>query len=747
MKPKPAFLRLLSLTIFLLAASLRLPASPALPGLLHLTQPDGSVVDAYLSGDEHGHLMLTPDGCTLIQDADGWWCYARYDYYGNRINTGEHAADPETPGEVIAASRNIPWELLQRRRMSRLGGMNALHAAQALRTRSEGTSAGERHGLILLVQFQDLSFQHTRADFEQMICGSGPGTALTYFNDQWKGSYTFRFDISEIFTLPQDHVYYGTNDDSGNDKNAVQMVVDACEAAAESVDFSQYDNNGDGIADNVFIFFAGPNASDGAGDNYIWPHMWYLQSGAGVTYRQDGVLIDSYACTSELMVDDNRQTYTTFASIGTFCHEYTHTFGIPDLYDTDDNGSGGYSEAAWRCIDLMDAGNYNNRGRTPPNYSAVERWYFKMNEGTLLTEGRHTLRPVQENGDFYILPTDTEEEYYLLECREQKGWDAYIGGSGLLIYHIDRSQNPAGQTTGDDGTGKVDVTAGRRWELNQVNAWPDHQCIDIIEPAVQARKHFQDAIQSRNYDAIFTLASQAFWPYYDSVFGEVNVFTGDTEPAFRFWSGTASTLGLDAIRREADGSISFTVFNAEDMKVPAVRVDKQIVFQDASIVQWSCTDPDFSGKGVIRYGDANSTQLKEVEVSPYEDGKYAYVMEGLSPNTAYKVQLLCKRGNIPGPINVNAAFTTHSTPKAGSFPYIYLKNVDRSSDGSFSAGAPLCLRVYNAVDTDVRWYFNGLPVYPGADGYYHLQRSGQLKAVVDYADGSTDIITKDIVVK
>ena len=98
-------------------------------------------------------------------------------------------------------------------------------------------------------------------------------------------------------------------------------------------------------------------------------------------------------------------------------------------------------------------------------------------------------------------------------------------------------------------------------------------------------------------------------------------------------------------------------------------------------------------------------------------------------------------------MNSNASFTTKSDRKAGSYPYIYLKDVDRGTGGSFAPDAPIALRVYNAPDAvRVAWYFDGKPISPGADGYYHLSRSGELKAVVTYS-GSTDIITKKIVVK
>ena len=736
MRPNPTCLRRLSLMLYILFwLAPSITAAPARKGLLNLRQPDGTTIQAYLTGDENGHLVLTPDGCSLMQNAEGWWCYARYDFYGHRLNTGEHAGDPDTPGEVIAASRNIPHNLIRQRRAARIRRSLPLRERERARTRA-GENGRVRHGLVILAQFQDLEFTYSRTDFEHLINGTGPETALSYFKDQWKDGYTFRFDITEPVTLPQKFAYYGTNSESGEDEKAAEMVIDACAAVGPEVDFSIYDNDGDGEVDNVFVFYAGPNEAEGAGDNYVWPHMWYVQSGAGLTYRRDGVLVDNYACTSELRRVDNLSFRTSLATIGTFCHEYTHTFGIPDLYDTDDEDSGGYAEAMWSCIDLMDAGNHNNDGKTPPNYSAVERWFFGMSEGKPLTEGAHTLRPVQENGDYYILETDNEDEIFLFECRQARGWDAHIGGHGLLIYHLDWSQRPAGESS---SAGKG-VTAWTRWDINEVNARPDHQCIDLIEPEPDARQQYQD--NRRNPGAVLALASHAFWP-----FDGLSAYTCDTDPAFTFWSEASSPLGLVDIRCNTDGSVTFSVINAQEDKAPAVKIDHQAVFQDATIIQWSSLDPSFTGNSIIRYGTADAAQLTEEEVRPYETGKYAFVIDGLTPSTAYKVQLLCRKGNIPGPVNGNASFTTKSDRKAGNYPYIYLKDVDRGPGGSFAPDAPIALRVYNAPDAvRVAWYFDGKPISPGADGYYHLARSGELKAVVTFPD-STDIITKKIVVK
>ena len=741
MKPEPGTLRRWPLLLYLLVCTFLLQASPARRGLVNLTQPDGSRVPAYLSGDEHGHLVTTADGCALIQDAEGWWCYARFDYYGTRLNTGVHAGAPDAPGEVIAASRDIPRDLLSRRRSRRTARFESIQARQRARTRrflSEGSGRPLRHGLIILAQFQDLSFTYSRDDFENMVNGAGTNTVISYFRDQWKDACDFKFDITPVVTLPEGFAFYGGNNEENDDKNPDQLVIDACAQLGPEWDFSIYDNDGDGEVDNVFVFFAGPNEAEGAGENHVWPHMWYLLDGAGITYPRDGVLVNNYACTSELMIPDRyNTTVTTLASIGTFCHEYTHTFGIPDLYDGDDNDSGGYAEGMWQRIDLMDAGNYNDMGRTPPNYSAVERWHFGMGEGRPLTAGRHTLRPVHENNDFFYLTTDDESEIYLIECRRAKGWDAFIGGSGLLVYHIDWSERPAGEST---SAARV-LTARDRWMLNEVNNRPDHQCVDIIEADPTAPASYQAAMKNRNYEAIPTLAAHAFWP-----FGDANILTCDTDPAFLFWSGAESPLGLADITLNADGSVSFTAFNDLDEKAPAVKLDDPAVFQDAAILQWSAVDPTFEGTSILRWGLVDDTRLTEVEVTPYEAGRYACVLEGLKPMTAYKVQVLCRRGAIPGPVS-STFFTTKSDKKAGTWSYIYLKGVPRNSDGSFAPDTPLPLRVYNVPEADgVSWSFDGQAIAPGPDGYWHVARSGELKAVV-HTGGNTEVLTKKIIVK
>ena len=55
----------------LLCTTMMVMAVPAKPGIMRLTQPDGSVVEATIVGDEHFHYYETPAGEILLRDNTG----------------------------------------------------------------------------------------------------------------------------------------------------------------------------------------------------------------------------------------------------------------------------------------------------------------------------------------------------------------------------------------------------------------------------------------------------------------------------------------------------------------------------------------------------------------------------------------------------------------------------------------------------------------------------------------------------
>ena len=216
------------------------------------------------------------------------------------------------------------------------------------------------------------------------------------------------------------------------------MVAEACQMAHnDGVNFQDYDTNKDGMLDNVFVFFAGHNEAEGAGEKTIWPHQSDISH---LNIRLDGVLVTSYACTSEYKGSAGMAR----CGIGTFCHEFGHVIGQPDFYDTDYKY---YSVSNW---DIMCDGSYNNNGNTPPTFSAYERMYEGWLKPKQLTlPGQYTLTDIPFHKEAYLIADGTHNlsgrnpnpsEFFLLDYRSgDNGWDAYLPGQGMIVWHIDYS--------------------------------------------------------------------------------------------------------------------------------------------------------------------------------------------------------------------------------------------------------------------------------------------------------------------
>ena len=397
-------------------------ARPAAVQVFSIVQPDGTVFSARLRGDEFMKIFTTADGHAIGQDADGWFCYAYYAEDGTKTLT-EFRIGQDVPAEVLAQSSQIPYEALltaaseARKSISENTSdespLARTRAARGIRTRNDGNEVIEKHGIVILAQFADLTFQsgHTKESFEALLTQEGyslngaTGSAKDYFNEQFDGQFSFSFDVSDIVTLSKSYSYYGRNTGSDSqDENPAEMVKEACELADSQIDFSKYDDDGDGEVDNVFVFYAGADEAEGAGDNHIWSHAWYVKDGANIDVTLDGKIINRYACTSELSRMSDGRTYS-LTGIGTFCHEFSHTLGLSDYYDTDYQASGGKSMALWGSTALMDSGNSNNGGNTPPNLNAAERDELGIYEPEMLTEGTHVLEPINENGRYYKMET------------------------------------------------------------------------------------------------------------------------------------------------------------------------------------------------------------------------------------------------------------------------------------------------------------------------------------------------------
>lgn len=748
-----------ALTLAILVLGLRAYAGPAWHGTLTLTQPDGSVLQARVVGDEFAHLMVDLQGNALIQNSEGWWCYATFSGDGSMHSTGTVAGDKLRPasaaggdiGEVLRKWSAQNKRVLVRNPLvatkgckvagawKKAGSSSGTGAGWTRNCAGEGAASGSeaeaksdteagsggtgsntpevirKRCLVLLAEFKDLKMSFARERFENLM-NTGESSVKNYLNDQFLGKYEFTFDVAPIVTLSQTHQYYGKNS-NGKDSRAAEAVAEACRlAAANGTDFSIYDTDNDGKVDDILLFYAGKDESEGGGDDCIWSHAWKL-SAANIKLTLNGKVIDSYAATSELSLRSSGKYQ--FKTIGTICHEYSHSLGLADMYDTDYGGSGGEADGLWKSTALMDKGNFNNDGRTPPYYNAIDRDMLGIGQCEELKEGHYVLEPINLNGRFLRMDTANEGEYYLIECRTNTGWDIYTRCKGLAIYHIDKSAN----LTGYSPVYERDASAAERWTSNEVNCRPQHQCADMIESLDKAND-----------------ISQIMWPY-----GKNNSFTPQSSPSFTLWDGSGSPLSITDILQIGD-NVSFNVVKSESAN-PEKAIDiRRDIYQDTAIIQWKTDVPGSTSPAFILIGEKGKSETGEMTVNAFEPGKYAIRLEGLKPATAYTMKIHYEASGVKGEV-VNVQFSTKKIYREG-YPFIFLNTVKRNEDGSFPAGSMLPLVLLNANKFKaVEWYMDDRSIIADKNGYFKLTRSCKIKAVILYIDGSKEIIEKSMRVK
>lgn len=708
------------LSIFVILLTLQLNAKPVRPEIRTFTQPDGSTFQVRCYGDEFLRINTTIQGHAIVRDSEGWWCYAIYATDGSKESSG-FKVGCEAPPEVLSRSKDIPHGILaanaQRMRAPFMKEneniLKRIRNAQGATMQSE--TAITKHGIVILAQYSDVRFKHERQEFVNMLTSDGysvngaTGSAKEYFDNQFGGMFEFDFQVSEIVTLSKTRAHYGQNDRYGYDLRPAEMIEEACRLAHEAgINFAQFDDDSDGYVDNVFVLFAGEDEADDQLKNAdcIWSHSWYIKEGAGIILELDGKTIDQYACTSELMPGD------AITGIGTFCHEFAHTLGLPDMYDTDYEESGGWAAALWNSTSLMDGGNMNNNFNTPPYFNAIEREILGLSEPIVLERnGSYTLQPIHKNGQYYkITSIGTATEYYLIECRAKDGWDKYIGGSGMLVYHVDKSKPTV-------------------WRQNTVNAKQTHQYADLIEADSR-----NDLITDWNYNQLFNI-SGIFFPY-----TAVTSITPDTDPGFTFWYGSQTKASITEITRSGD-NVTFVVSGLKGEVPPAVTKLKVETFMDAAILSFESERP-YEGEAKIIWGnDGHEDEL--ISIKPYETGKYAVIIEGLTPQKTYSAIVSFESDGVAGPESKKSFMTSRAAPV--EWAYIYIgKNAN--SDGTYTAGTKIPLRVYNASDAEeIEWEFNGEDIRPAGDGYFTIQEGGVLRATVYWKEGGVDTLEQHII--
>ena len=482
--------------LLLLTAVLFLPASlkavPAYPAKRIVKMADGTEQVLTLTGDEFCHYWLTEDGKSMVLQADGTFRPLSYFELENIKAAGSEARSGSNA---------------RRARRKAIGNFQPI--------------LGKKRGLVILVNFRDVKFvtENPQAVYQDFFNKRGytdygmTGSVRDYFIAQSYGKFELDFDVVGPYTLTKAMGAYGAPSANGHDSDPQAMAEEACKMADEEVNFANYDWDGDGVVDQVFVIYAGYGESQGAPANTIWPH----ESVIGGELKLDYVNVHTYACSCELSGKEG----TNLDGIGTACHEFSHCLGFPDFYDVSYNG--GFGMSYW---DLMDAGSYNNDSRTPAGYTAYEKWMAGWLEPVELTEETQVtgMKPLAEAPEAYILYNEANrDEYYLLENRQKVGFDAGLYGHGMLVVHVDYEKN--------------------MWNANNVNTDPNHQCMTIIAA-----------------DGTYNFNSLAGDPFPGAK--RKTALTDDTTPAATLYNKNVSgekLMGkaIERITESEDGLISF----------------------------------------------------------------------------------------------------------------------------------------------------------------------------------------------
>lgn len=298
------------------------------------------------------------------------------------------------------------------------------------------TTTGSHQQLVVLAAFSDVAFkEHTPLALWNRILneegyseGSYHGSMRDYFLAQSYGQFDLHFDLHFVTLADEAKKYRSTYSDDENSKYLVMDIADSLQA--RGIDWSPYDWDDDGYIDQLLIVYAGKGMNAGGDSNTIWPHQWWLSQHEEcqpypVSSDGNNYLIDSYCCVQEIYGTNN-------SSFGTLCHEYSHCFGLPDIY----YGNNTYIKN-W---DLMDYGNNNQNGFCPPCYSAHERMIMGWLEPTELIENTvvSNMADTGKKPEAYLIRNDGHpDEFYIIENRQQTGWDQSLPGSGIIIFHID----------------------------------------------------------------------------------------------------------------------------------------------------------------------------------------------------------------------------------------------------------------------------------------------------------------------
>lgn len=610
----------------LLLAPANLSAVPAYPGKMKVRQADGSVLTIQLVGDEYGHLTTTADGYPLVfnlstrnyeyalEDANGLKASGMAATEEDRRTADARKLLASVDKQKVMKTFATQWTQARAEAAdARKATLQAKAPARVVRINDVPTK-GKHDVLVILVQFADAKFTDNNVmtdpvDYydrffheEGFSEHGGRGSAYDYYRFASKNQYDPQFKVYGPVTVSGKASDYAGSNGSALTYKMIQEAVPLVNSQFD-VDFSTFDTDGDGSADNVYCIYAGYGQADSGNTSTIWPHSGNLDLGTGRdrSFLVDGVKIDRYTVSQEV----NGQTNVP-VGIGTFVHEFGHVLGLADHYNNGATASMGYTNNVGNW-DVMASGSYNDDQNCPPTFSAFERYSLGWEtpvELTATADSLVTLSPYTEEGQCYRVSVPNEEgEYFLIENRQQKSWDSYLPGHGVLVWHIDEDQSV--------------------WDKNQPNADASHQHVDIVE-------------------AGRTLSSTGM---------PTDPFPGARDVrSFNFsdWN-SRSTFGFDWVDEAADGHASFILSNSA-YRLPSPEVAVDSLMGTSARVVWGETPLAKTYDVMIYQGGTMVDSVKATAPG-------STLFHGLEPETPYSARVVATLSTVTSD-TASVEFTT-----------------------------------------------------------------------------------------
>ena len=308
------------------------------------------------------------------------------------------------------------------------------------------TVVGPQEVLVILIDFPDQEGVQTQAHYESLLFGA-TNSLSDYYDEVSYSQLNVQGSIagSGWYRSAHNMTYWG--DETEPISN---LAMEAIQWADTEVNFSTYDTDNDGLLEplelHIVIIHAGQDQAATGDEHDILSHHDFIP----IADTVDGIRVSGTDSAGYMMLAEN-------SPLGTFAHEFGHSLGLPDLFDTTYNSRG---VGDW---DLMGYGGWlgggtARDGSSPAHLGAWAKVFLGWVTPTQITPDESPAHGVQINqaetpGATIIQlldnPDGTDDwdtdgngdgEYFLVESRQLVGYDNALPGAGLLIWHIDESR-------------------------------------------------------------------------------------------------------------------------------------------------------------------------------------------------------------------------------------------------------------------------------------------------------------------